>query len=276
MTGADPNAFHDFEHQGWERAAFLYGPGFGPVTVQSVDALLNSVCGEAEGRSGLRLLDVACGPGYVAGSAAARGCSVVGIDFAESMIAVAREQWPGLEFRAGDAESLDFPSHSFDAVAMNFGMLHLARPDDAIAQAFRVLRPGGRYAFTVWDTPPRTAAFEIVLAAVKLHGTMNVPLPEGPPFFRFSDPAECDRSLRAAGFTKVQSVVIPQAWKVESGAALYETMRTSAVRTAALLNMQSAEAQRRIQQEISERVEMFRRDGAIELPMPAILTSAVT
>jgi SAM-dependent methyltransferase len=190
------------------------------------------------------------------------------------MVAAAREANPGLDFREGDAQNLDFDDASFDAVVMNFGMLHLADPDRAISEAFRVLRPGGRYAFTVWDAPPRTAAFEIVLSSIRQWGNMEVPLPEGPPFFRFSDPKESARSLVVAGFSNAQSIVVPQVWILETPQTLVSTMRRAAVRTAALLKMQTDDATRAIEQEITGRVEACRKGDRIELPMPAILTSA--
>ena len=268
------NTFHDFEHAGWQKAASQYDAGFGPVTSQSVAALLRS----AGVRTGMRLLDIACGPGYVAAAASRLGCSVVGIDFSSAMVEIATRMFghdtPEIEFREGDAEHLDFPSASFDAVVMNYGMLHLALPDKAIAEAYRVLKPGGRYAFSVWDAPPRTAGFEIVLAAVRSHGNMNILLPDGPPFFRFSDAAESERSLKAAGFENAESKVVPQVWKMKEGAELFSTMRRAAVRTAALLNMQSPEALARIEREITEKANAFQKHGAIELPMPAILMSA--
>jgi SAM-dependent methyltransferase len=269
------NAFRNFEHEGWQKAAGQYDLGFGVVTSQAVDPLLTAVAA----RNGIRLLDVACGPGYVAAAAARLGCSVVGIDFSSEMITLAREMTPhatpDLEFREGDAENLELPNGSFDAVVMNFGMLHLAQPDRAIAEAFRVLKPGGRYAFTVWDAPPKTAGFEIVLDAVRTHGNVNVPLPEGPLFFRFSDPFESGRSLKAVGFENIKTVVVPQVWKLKAGVDLFQTTRRAAVRTAALLNMQSPEALAKIEREISEKAERFRTQAGIELPMPAILTSGV-
>jgi SAM-dependent methyltransferase len=268
------NEFRNFEHEGWQKAAGQYDLGFGAVTGQAVDSLLSAV----DARNGVRLLDVACGPGYVATAAARLGCSVVGIDFSSEMISLAKEMMPnatpGLEFREGDAEKLNLPDGSFDAVVMNFGMLHLALPDRAIAEAFRVLRPGGRYAFTVWDAPPKTAGFEIVLDAVRTHGNVSVPLPEGPPFFRFSDPVESARSLKAVGFENIKTVIVPQIWRLKAGVELFHTMRRAAVRTAALLNMQSPAALAKIEKEISERAERYRTQGGIELPMPAILTSA--
>src|SRR5262249_24675824 len=147
------------------------------------------------------------------------------------------------------AERLDLPNQTFDAVVMNYGMLHLANPESAIAEAHRVLKPGGGYAFTVWDTPDKTVGFGIVLNAIQTHGDMTVPLPPGPPFFRFSDPAECARTLEAAGFRNVRSIQIPQIWQLDSGEALFTTFRTAAVRTAALLNMQKEQALYAIRQE---------------------------
>ena len=274
MENQHAKAFRSFEHAGWEKAAAQYDPGFGAVTSQAVGPLLTAV----GARHGVRLLDVACGPGYIASAASRLGCSVVGIDFSSAMIEIAKKMTPheatSLEFREDDAENLSIPDGSFDAVVMNFGMLHLALPDRAIAEAFRVLRPGGRYAFTVWDAPPKTAGFEIVLDAVRLHGNMNVPLPEGPPFFRFSDAFESALSLKSVGFENIKTVVVPQVWRLKAGVELFSTMRRAAVRTAALLNMQSPDALAKIESEISERAERFRVQGGIELPMPAILTSA--
>jgi len=265
------DAFHDFEQAGWETAASAYDHRFGELTSQSIGPLLDA----AGAAPGTRLLDVACGPGYVAAAAARRGASVIGVDFASAMVDLASRQHSELEFQVGDAEKLDFVNDSFDAVVMNFGMLHLANPEAAIAEAFRVLRPGGRYAFTVWDAPNRAVAFGIILDSVQLHGTMDVPLPPGPPFFRFSDSEESTRTLAGAGFMRPQRLQVPQVWKIESGEELLKTFQTAAVRTAALLRAQTPAALNKIREEVTARVEAFRRDGSVELPMPSVLTSAV-
>ena len=234
--------------------------------MQSVIALLDA----AHVTKGARLLDVACGPGYAAAAAAALGASAIGIDFSSEMVAEARGRYPGIEFKEGDAEQLSFEDSSFDAVVLNFGMLHLARPEQALAEAHRVLRPGGRVAFTVWETPDKAIGFGIVLSAIQKHGDMNVPIPSGPPFFRFSDPAESKRALAAAGFVNATVSQVPQLWRLPSADALFEVMYNGSVRNAALLRAQKPEVVETIRREIRQAVV----NAGYELPMPAVLASA--
>src|SRR6266576_7049579 len=99
-------------------------------------------------------------------------------------------------------------------------MLHLARPEQALAEAYRLLRPGGRVAFTVWDTPDKAIGFGIVLSAIQKYGDLNVAIPPGPPFFRFSDPEESKRMLSVAGFTDNEVASVPQTWRLSSADAL--------------------------------------------------------
>src|SRR5262249_30558330 len=161
-----PQIFRQFEHQGWQEIASRYHDGFASVTTQSVTALLNA----ARGTTGKRVLDVACGPGYVAAAAAGRGAVAIRGDFSSEVLEEAGGGYPGIDFREGDAEDLSFPDLSFDAVTMNFGMLHLGRPEQSLHEAHRVLRPGGRVAFTVWDTPDRAMGFGIVIGAIQKYG----------------------------------------------------------------------------------------------------------
>jgi SAM-dependent methyltransferase len=264
------DAFKQFEHAGWEAIPAEYDRGFGSLTVQSVEPMLDA-CGV---EAGVDVLDVACGPGYLAAAAARRGARVIGVDFAEAMLAVARRSVSGVPFQQGDAEALPFEPGRFDALLMNFGLLHLARPDHAIAEAARVLRPGGRAAFTVWAPPSRAVAFGLVLDAVRAHGNPDVPLPPGPPFFRFSDPHECEAATSAAGLRECRVTEVPQRWRLDSGETLFEVMRGGTVRTGGLLQAQMPEALAAIRRAVIEGAERYRAGSGIELPMPSVLFSA--
>jgi SAM-dependent methyltransferase len=265
----DPTAFRDFERAGWEVNVSEYDEAFARLTQQAIGPLL-----EAVGvRQGIRLLDVATGPGYVAAAAAASGARVAGIDFSAPMIARARQLAPAVEFQEGDAEELSFPDASFDAVVMNFGILHMARPERAVSEAARVLKPAGRFAFTAWAKPEEAVGFGMILNAVQSHGSMQVPLPQGPPFFRFSNEGECTRVLREAGFVETKFARIPQVWRVDSPDEVFEGFYNGSVRTKAILRAQSREALEAIRIAVREAASKLVCHGVVEIPMPAVLAS---
>jgi SAM-dependent methyltransferase len=107
-------------------------------------------------RSGQRVLDVACGSGVVAVTAARLGACVCGIDLTPQLIERARENARlaevEIDFREGDAEQLPFEDSRFDAVLSQFGHMFAPRPDIATSEMLRVLRPGGIIGFSTW--PP--------------------------------------------------------------------------------------------------------------------------
>jgi ubiquinone/menaquinone biosynthesis C-methylase UbiE len=266
----DSHSFREFEHNGWQGIPGSYHQAFGELTTQSIEPLLDAVGVKA----GTKIVDIASGPGYVAAAAAHRSACVIGVDFSAAMIASARTQNPNIEFREGDAEQLPFGDNSFDAAVMNFGILHLARPDQALAEACRVLSPGGRFAFTVWAKPEESVGFQIVLGSIAKHGDTKVPLPEGPPFFRFSEPDESIRSLIAAGFESPAVVKVPQLWRLPTLDSLFEIMLRSTVRTAGLLHAQKPEALEEIRDAMRASSKPYQKGNAVELPMPAVLACA--
>jgi ubiquinone/menaquinone biosynthesis C-methylase UbiE len=266
----DPHSFHDFEHAGWEKVPQRYHEAWGGLTTQAIEPLLNA----AGVKKATKAIDIATGPGFAAAAAAKRGAAVVGVDFSAAMVAEAQRNYPDVEFHEGDAEQLPFGNGLFDAAVMNFGILHLGRPEQALAEAQRVLKPGGRFGFTAWAKPEETVAFGIVLRAIGAHGNLQVSLPEGPPFFRFSEADECTRSLLVAGFQSPKVRKVPQRWRLPAGDSLFEAMKESTVRTAGLLRAQEPDALARIREAIRKDTEPYHKGEVIELPMPAILASA--
>lgn len=140
----DPQAVRAFEHAGWQRAAANYGATFARATSGFIDALLDAARVSAD----IRVLDLACGPGFVANIARERGAVPIGLDFSSAMIGLARAAYPKIRFDEGEAEALPYPDASFDAVVSNFGIHHVPDPVRALSEARRVLRPDGRVAFT--------------------------------------------------------------------------------------------------------------------------------
>jgi ubiquinone/menaquinone biosynthesis C-methylase UbiE len=264
--------FSTFEHRGWEKVAQPYHTYFGDLTTQSNPAMLEAL---VIGR-GTRFLDVASGPGYLAAAAARRGADVAGVDFSVAMVEKARRVFPGLEFRVGDAEDLPFPDESFGAVGISFGMSHFQHPERALAEAFRVLQPGGRIAFTVCATPDKAVGFAMVLKAIEEHGTTDVPVPPGPPFFRFSDWQESRHALLYAGFVQPDVREVHQTLVLRAPDTPFHALMRGGVRVAAMLNAQTPAALALIERAVAHDAEAYRNDsGELRVPMPCVLASAL-
>ena len=109
-------------------------------------------------RPGDRALDVATGTGDLAVELARRvgpGGEVIGSDFSEEMLALARRKAPELRFEWGNALELPYPDDSFDAATVGFGARNFSDLDRGLSEMARVVRPGGRVVVLEITTPQR-------------------------------------------------------------------------------------------------------------------------
>jgi ubiquinone/menaquinone biosynthesis C-methylase UbiE len=218
-----PNEFTRFEHDGWQRVADKYDSGWSGVTRQFIPHLIDA----AGVLAGMPVLDVACGPGYVSAAVKKLGANPTGIDFSKKMVEIATKMFPGITFREGDAQELPVRDASYDRVLMNFGLLHLSLPERACAEAFRVLRSGGKFGFTIWAEPHENPGGKIVNDAIEAHADLNVEMPEGPSKFLCADKEECRKILERDGFDG-ESVVFETdlvEWNVPTPHYLFEAER---------------------------------------------------
>ena len=164
---------------------------------------------------GLRVLEVACGTGLVTKRVwdRIRGHgSIVATDLNEAMIAYGRTRLPteaGLEWRQADATRLPFPDGSFDAVICQFGLMFFPDKVAGIREAFRVLKPDGRYLFNVWDAMAHNPIARIT------HETVAEFFETDPPQFYvvpfgYHDPTIIHGQLDQAGFDRVQWEYVEQ------------------------------------------------------------------
>ncbi|HEX4010974.1 MAG TPA: class I SAM-dependent methyltransferase [Solirubrobacteraceae bacterium] len=112
---------------------------------------------------GMRVLDVPCGEGRIAGRLAAAGCEVVGVDNSELFLALGRERWPAVTFVAGDMRELRYDG-DFDAVVnwyTGFGYFDRATNDAVLAAFARALRPGGQLLIELHNPGRLARAVEI-------------------------------------------------------------------------------------------------------------------
>lgn len=155
-----------------KRAWSTFGPS--EMMTASVAPRLVSLAGIVRG---LDVLDVGCGTGVVALTAARLGAKVTGVDLTPELVAHARENASlmklDVDFHEGDAEALAFEDARFDVVVSQFAHMFAPRPDVTIKEMLRVLKPGGTIAFATW--PPET----FVGRMFTLLGKYAPPLPPG-------------------------------------------------------------------------------------------------
>jgi len=136
---------------------------------------------------GQRVLDVGCGTGVVAITAALAGAKVSGLDLTPQLIERARENAElanvSIDWREGDAEEMPFGNAEFDVVLSQYGHMFAPRPDVTVSEMLRVLKPGGTIAFSTW--PPEL----FVGRTFVLVGRYSPPPPPGvAPPFQWGDP----------------------------------------------------------------------------------------
>lgn len=167
-------------------------------------------------RPGEVILDLAAGTGTSSASFAKSGAHVVAADFSPGMIEVGRRQQagvPNIEFVEADGMNLPFDDERFDAVTISFGLRNIVDPHKALAELYRVTKPGGRIVICEFSTPPvkplRSAYFwylrtvmPALAKAVSSNDAAYDYLFES--IASWPDQKTLSSWLRAAGFTEVR------------------------------------------------------------------------
>lgn len=208
---SDPEQFRSESREAWEAAARgwreqadWWDASTRPVSDWLVEALAPAPGGQ--------VLELAAGPGDVGLLLAPRlrpGGRALLTDGAEAMVAAttARAAARGLDdvvqARTMDAERIDAPDASQDAVACRWGYMLMADPGAALRETRRVLRPGGRVALAAWDAPQANPWLWSAALELRERGLVEAPDPDAPGPFAWRDRAAIGERLQAAGFADV-------------------------------------------------------------------------
>ena len=168
-----------------------------------------------------RVLETAAGTGALTRAIAARlsaDAGLVATDFNQPMIHQA-QKWLSddrIEWKQADALALPFADESFDAVACQFGVMFFPDKVRAYTEAHRVLKPGGRFIFNVWDTISANEFADVVTQALAEF------FPDDPPRFLartphgYSDVLCIQQELSAAGFLSISCDAVERVSKASS------------------------------------------------------------
>jgi ubiquinone/menaquinone biosynthesis C-methylase UbiE len=252
---------------GWERKRDYMWTVTNQVALSMVDAL--------DLDEGATVLELACGPadtGFIALERAGSTGRLIATDFAEQMVEVARRGAAergitGAEFHVMNAEQMDLPDDSVDAIVCRWGFMLMLDPAAALRECRRVLRDGGRLSFSVWGGP-ETNPWITVLGMVMTQ--MGHPLqgdPWGPGgMFSLSDPAKIKALVKDAGFTDVETQDVPVEWTFGNFEEMWAFTTELAGALAALVQDLPEEEVIELKRAYEEAVQPYRTDDGLAIP----------
>jgi ubiquinone/menaquinone biosynthesis C-methylase UbiE len=278
----DADAYRAASLRGWEEAA----PGwvrsqdmlreFGaPVSHWLIDAIVP--------QPGQRVLELAAGlgeTGMLAAELVAPAGGAIVSDQAEAMLAGARGRavelgLSNVEFLVLNAESIDLPVASVDAVVCRWGYMLMADPPAALSEARRVLRPGGRLAIAVWDAAERNPWAQLPILELRERGLTPVPGEGMPGQFALGDRTLLRELLEQAGFLEVRVESLRLSRRHASFAEMWEqTLDLSRVFHDAVMARPASEIAD-IEASLAARLEPYTAaDGSLEIPAQTLVASA--
>src|SRR3989440_2243517 len=227
-----------------------------------------------------RCLDIATGPGEPAMSIARMvglDGRVVGIDLSENMVGLATRiakegRIPNVEFRAMDAEKIDFPAESFDLAVSRFGFQIFTHPEIVAKEAFRVLVPKGRIGVTVWSSGEQGRAIHAgvgpMLEVAEPDETGYLPTP-----YELGGPGEMVKLFEDAGFHETKEVrkTHTMAFKDEDE---YIDLFVEGTPLGHSIREEDPPVQKKILSRTRENLRRWRTRKGIEIPCECVIVTA--
>jgi SAM-dependent methyltransferase len=266
--------YREYTRTTWNAAAEAYVELMGrlaPLRSQLIELLAP--------KEGEAILDLGTGPGEPALTIArmvGRG-RVTGVDLSERMVAIAREaaQRRGsgnVHFRAMDCAKLDLPDRSFDGAVSCFGFQIFTDPEGAARETWRVLKPGGRIAVSVWSTGAKVPFLDVIVAPMLTHAEPDasgyIPTP-----YETGGPGEMVAFLLAAGFEEAIETRVTHSLAFATPEEYFDTL-LNGTPLGHSLSEESPEVQAEIRQAARANLERWKGPSGYVLPAECVLVRA--
>jgi SAM-dependent methyltransferase len=260
---------------GWKATREAFQRTALPVSQRMVEAI--------HPQPGQRVLELAAGLGDTGLLAAERvrpGGSVVITDGANAMVEAAAEHAAevgadNVEVRQMQAEWIDLPTATVDGVLCRFGYMLLVDPEAALRETRRVLKPGGRVAFAVWDVLERNPWVGVLRRVMEEQGLAEPPPPGTPGQFALSSAPELEELLDATGFDDAEVWPVDLTFEAASLDAWWEvSLQTSPNLAGAAGELSPADHYKLRDAVDAGYAEYVRDDGSLRLPARALVAAA--
>jgi ubiquinone/menaquinone biosynthesis C-methylase UbiE len=261
----NPEQFKAQQRQMWDNAAAGWQAWWQNIE-RGAQKVSDKLVEMAQIKPGDRVLDIATGIGEPAVTAAKRvkpNGKVVATDISAQMIAIAKARAKSLgldnvmEFREGDAEKLDLPTSSFNAVLSRWGLMFLPNLPGALGRIRELLVPGGRLAAAVWSTPAKVPMIDLAISTVRKQ--VNAPPPPsgtlGP--FSLADHEALKQSLVQAGFKDVRVEIFSITFDFDSAEAYTSFQQAVTAPIQAMLANQTEEKRKQAWNAVTEAVRSY-------------------
>ncbi len=228
------------------------------------------------------MLELAAGladTGLMAARLVGEAGRVIVTDFTSEMIAAARRRAdevgvPNAEFRVLDAERMDLQTDSVDGVLCRWGYMLMVDPAAAFAETRRVLRLGGRLAFSVWAARERNPALSLVGTVLVELGHIAPPDPAAPGAFVMADPGRVRELVVGAGFAEPEIEEVYFRLPFAERDAYWRYLTETSASASPVLRALPPEEQDKVRGQVHEAAQPFQSGEGYDFP--AVCLNAVT
>jgi ubiquinone/menaquinone biosynthesis C-methylase UbiE len=281
MSLPSPSEVIEGQRQDWNRVAAGWEK-WDDYFSRSMTFINHRLVADARLRPGMHVLDIGSGTGYpalLAGEVVGATGRVVGIDLAESMLAVATRKAKArnlshVTFRTGDATALPFDASSFDAVISRFCLMFLPEIPTALKGLVRILKPGGYVATAVWSAPEKNPFIRIPMDVIKSIVALPPPDPEAPGVFRLAKPGDLKEMMERAGLAPLSEEEFLAHVTYASAEEFFRSVMDIAAPLQNMFNMLTVEQKARAEEGIIEAVNRYRRKDEIVFPIAVRFVAA--